>query len=139
MTQETYTGGCGCGAVRYHAVGRPVAQLHCQCSHCQRRSGTGHASYLVFAGPEAVTLTGELRVWSLKGDSGTDKHHAFCPVCGIPIHVTSAANPGITAIHPGSLDAPERFAPGFVTYGTRGLGWDRMDPGLMVFDKGPTG
>ena len=47
---NTYTGGCTCGAIRYEATGDPVAELHCQCQHCRSRSGTGHSSFVVFAG-----------------------------------------------------------------------------------------
>ena len=137
MSGTTYTGGCACGAIRYEATGAPVAELHCQCRHCQMRSGTGHSSYLVFAGADAVTVTGEPKSWRIAGDSGNEKIHAFCPICGTPTHVTFAASPGIVAIHSGSLDAPERFHPTLVTYGSRGLDWDRRDPGLTVLQRGP--
>lgn len=137
MNQRTYTGGCACGAIRYEATGEPVAELHCQCRHCQMRSGTGHSSYVVFAGAGAVTVTGEPRSWRIAGDSGSEKIHAFCQTCGTPTHVTFAANPEITAIHPGSLDDPTRFHPTLMTYGSRGLDWDRHDPELTVLEKGP--
>ena len=45
---KPYTGGCACGAIRYATGHAPVFQNHCQCRHCQRRSGTGHGSYLTF-------------------------------------------------------------------------------------------
>ena len=47
MTQP-YTGGCACGAIRYETPHAPVFQNHCQCRDCQRRSGTGHGSWLTF-------------------------------------------------------------------------------------------
>ena len=43
---EAFTGGCACGAIRYEISGKPVFMNHCQCQDCQRRSGTGHGSYL---------------------------------------------------------------------------------------------
>ncbi|MDT1060725.1 GFA family protein [Paracoccus sp. CPCC 101403] len=137
MSQTTYCGGCACGAVRYEATGAPVAELHCQCRHCQMRSGTGHSSYLVFAGVDAVRVAGRLQGWSVAGDSGNEKTHAFCPTCGTPVLLTFVAAPTITAIHPASLDAPERFHPTLVAYGSRALGWDHHDPALTVLAKGP--
>lgn len=137
MKQKTYSGGCACRAIRYEATGDPVAELHCQCRHCQMRSGTGHSSYAVFAGANAVTVTGEPQIWRTTGDSGNEKRHAFCGTCGTPTHVTFAANPDIMAIHPGSLDEPSRFQPTLMTYGIRGLDWDRYDPALTIFEKGP--
>ena len=42
---EAYTGGCGCGAIRYEITGEPIVQNDCQCRDCQRKSGTGHGCY----------------------------------------------------------------------------------------------
>ena len=54
---QSYTGGCACGALRYATAHAPVFQNHCQCRDCQRRSGTGHGSYLTFpARAEMVTV-----------------------------------------------------------------------------------
>lgn len=134
---ESYTGGCACGAIRYEATGRPIVQNHCQCRDCQKRSGTGHSSYLVFAGEEALTITGTPSTWSVAGDSGNDKVHAFCGTCGTPVFVSFAAMPGLVAFHAASLDELERFAPALVTYRLRALPWDRTAPDLQVFDRMP--
>ena len=136
---DTWTGRCACGAVTVEATGDPVAQLHCQCRQCQHRSGTGHASFVVFAGEGTVRIEGNTTSFTATGDSGNDKHQAFCPVCGTPTHVTFPAMPGVTAISPAMLDAPDRFVPAFVTYGVAAQPWDRMDPGLTVFDRLPPG
>lgn len=100
------------------------------------RSGTGHSSYVVFAGAGAVDVTGEPKGWCAAGDSGNEKIHAFCLTCGTPIRVTFDAMPDVTAIHAGTLDDPARFDPTFLTYGSRSLDWDRHDPELTVSEKG---
>lgn len=56
---KTYIGGCACGAIRYQTQATPVFQNHCQCRDCQKRSGTGHGSYLTFPRRADVTVTGE--------------------------------------------------------------------------------
>ena len=81
---KPYIGGCACGAIRYEISGEPVFMNHCQCRDCQQRSGSGHGSYLTFAGRKDVTLQGKASHWDLAGDSGTIKTHAFCPTCGSP-------------------------------------------------------
>ena len=45
---EAYTGGCACGAIRYEISAEPLVMNDCQCRDCQRKSGTGHGSYLTF-------------------------------------------------------------------------------------------
>ena len=136
MTQ-TYRGGCACGSVRYETDSAPVFQNHCQCRDCQKRSGTGHESYMTFPQRAEVTITGEARTWRVAGESGTEKLHAFCPICGTPVYLTFAAAPEAIAIHAASLDDPGLFAPEVVTYASRGHAWDLMDPNLPSFEKMP--
>lgn len=133
-----HTGQCACGAVRIQATGDPVAELHCQCRHCQLRSGTGHSSFAVFAGPETVRIKGDTRGWSVTADSGNKKHQAFCPDCGTPTHVTFPASPGVMAISPALLDSADQFAPKLVTYAISALPWDSLDPALTRYDEMPT-
>jgi len=137
MDTAPYTGGCACGALRYALPGAPVEQTHCQCRDCQRRSGTGHSSWLVFAeAPDKVT-TGPVRHWASMGEGGTEKRHAFCPTCGTPIFIAFAAMPGLIAITAASLDDPSRFAPRQVTWASAAQGWDALAAGLTVHAKMP--
>lgn len=133
---QAYTGGCACGAIRYEISGEPLFQNHCQCRDCQRKSGTGHGSYLTFPG-SVVKASGGASHWNLVGDSGTTKIRAFCPTCGSPVYMTFAAAPDIFTVHAASLDDPGRFRPQAVTYVIRGAEWDCLDPALPKFDKMP--
>jgi len=135
---EAYTGGCACGTVRYRIPAEPLVMNDCQCRDCQRRSGTGHGSYLTFANKAGVLLEGQAQFWDVAGDSGNIKTHAFCPRCGTPVYLTFAAAPTLFTIHAASLDDPSRYVPGSVTYAIRGLPWDRTDPALPSFEKMPS-
>lgn len=136
---KSYTGGCACGAIRYTTKHEPIFQNHCQCLDCQKRSGTGHGSYLTFPARSEMTISGEATHWEVKGDSGNTKIHSFCPVCGTPVYLRFAAMPDLIAVHAGSLDEPSRFEPHSLTYKVRGLAWDVIDPSLKMFEKMPTG
>lgn len=135
---KAYTGGCACGAVRYEVAGEPLATSHCQCRDCQRISGTGHGTYLVFNRAD-MKVEGETSQWGVVADSGNVKTRAFCPTCGAPLYLTFAAMPDIAAVHAASLDDPGPLAPSMLTYRVRGYAWDRMDPALVAFDKMPPG
>ncbi|MFB9262605.1 GFA family protein [Bradyrhizobium erythrophlei] len=135
---EAFTGGCACGAIHYKIAAEPIFTNHCQCRDCQRKSGTGHGSYLTFM-REGVTLRGEATHWDIIGDSGNVKTRAFCPTCGSPVYLTFAARPELFTIHAASLDDPRRFTPQAVTYAVRGYDWDQLDPALPKFDKMPPG
>jgi hypothetical protein len=134
-----YSGGCACGAIRYETASEPVFQNHCQCRDCQKRSGTGHGSYLTFPRRADVTITGEAKEWRIRADSGNEKIHAFCPTCGTPVYAMFAAAPEAIAFHGASLDDPSRFHPQAVTYAIRGLVWDPLDASLTKFERMPPG
>jgi hypothetical protein len=134
---NAYTGGCACGAIRYEISAEPLAMNDCQCRDCQRKSGTGHGSYLTFPDRKAVNLTGQATHWDMIGDSGNAKTRGFCPTCGSPVYLTFAAMPALFTIHAASLDDPTRYRPQMVTYRMRGYDWDHLDPALQKFDKMP--
>lgn len=136
---KPYTGGCACGAIRYETSSEPIVELHCQCRHCQQRSGTGHSSYLTFGQRSEMTIAGKASEWQVAGDSGNLKVHAFCPTCGTPVYVTFIAMPDLIAVHAASLDEPDRFKPVIVTYAGRGQPWDAIDPALPRFEAMPVG
>ena len=135
---EAYVGGCACGAVRYSVSGEPVAMNDCQCGQCQRDSGTGHASYLTFAGAE-VTLSGAPSSWDMVGDGGTVKRRAFCPVCGTAVYMTFPAMPDVFVVRAGSLDDPGRYRPQMVFWAQAGQAWDVIDPAAVRFERMPPG
>jgi hypothetical protein len=134
---EPYTGGCACGAIRYEISDQPIFMNDCQCRDCQRRSGTGHGSYLTFPRRSAVKLEGKATHWDIAGDSGNVKSHAFCPTCGSPVYLTFAAMPDFFTVHAASLDDPARYGPQAVTYTVRGHAWDHLDPAPSKFDRMP--
>jgi hypothetical protein len=125
--------------LRYALQGPPVVQSQCQCRDCQRRSGSGHSSWLVFAENAAEVVSGPATHWSALAETGVEKQHGFCPVCGTPVFLTLPASPGIIAVHAASLDDPAAFAPVLVTWADTAQSWDRLDPSLTVFARMPPG
>ncbi len=136
---RSYTGGCACGAIRYETSSESIGENHCQCRDCQKRSGTGHGSYMAFPRRADVSIIGTAKTWRVAGDSGNEKVHAFCPTCGTPVYLTFVAMPDVIAVHAASLDDPSRFNPRMVTYTIRGHAWDRMDSALQAFERMPAG
>lgn len=134
---EPWAGGCACGAIRYEIAAEPIFMNDCQCRDCQLRSGTGHGSYLTFLSAGVKTLTGEATRWDIVADNGNVKSHAFCPTCGSPVYLTSAAKPDFFTVHAATLDDPRRFRPQAVIYRIRGHAWDRIDESLAQFEKMP--
>jgi hypothetical protein len=133
---SSYTGRCACGAVSYEVTAEPAAMADCQCRQCQRDSGTGHQSHMVFVAAEVKTQ-GAVSHWQCVGDGGTVKQRAFCPTCGSHVYMTFPQNPDVFIVTPASLDDPSRYMPQVVTWTAAGNPWDHIDPALPKFEKMP--
>lgn len=131
-----YVGGCLCGQVRYEIDAEPVVSLQCQCRNCQKRSGTGHTSFMAFP-KAAVKLTGPLKYHAVKADSGHMASVGFCTECGSQVCGSSTGAPELVPIMAGSLDDPNLFSPQMVLFAMRASAWDRVDPALPKFPGMP--
>ena len=124
-----FSGGCMCGAIRYACHAEPKFQLICQCTHCQKITGTGHA--LQFAvDMEKTTVTGDVKTFTLISDAGNPVQSAFCGECGNPIYKVTSRIPGAFVFHAATLDDPATFKPTFHVYARSAQPWDRIDPAL---------
>jgi hypothetical protein len=132
----TFKGGCCCGAVRYEITGDPVVTMQCQCRACQKDTGTGHSSILVFP-KTAARFTGRTTEFERPGDSGGRVTKSFCPTCGGTVKETLTVLPDVVVIHVGSLDDPSVYTPQMVVYTSRALSWDQIDPTLPKFPQMP--
>jgi hypothetical protein len=136
MSGKTLEGGCLCGAVRYQVSGEPVVTGHCHCEHCRKASGAGHATFAAF--PEnAVKMTGTLKTFRIRGDSGMMAARSFCPECGSWVAGHPESAPGLVAITVATLDDPEALAPQMRFYDKRRISWDTVDPALPAFAAMP--
>ena len=130
------TGGCACGAIRYTATTEPLAGVHCQCRACQRSSGTGHTSNMLFHAV-CFQLEGPLKLWPARADSGNIVERGFCTECGSPILSTSTGMPNLVFVRAASLDDPERFTPTMIIHGASAPEWDAIDSALPHFCVDP--
>jgi len=123
----TFTGRCSCGAVRYSIAAAPLRAFQCQCKDCQRDTGGGHASVMVF-NRAALTIEGGVAEISRDADSGNRKTKGFCGACGSPIYNQPESQPDLIGIYVGTLDDASGFRPSIVLFNAHGYAWDKLDP-----------
>jgi len=130
------SGACLCGAVRYNGQAEPHFQVKCYCADCRKSSAAGHAAMMGFA-REAVTVSGEVKEFHSKADSGTHVTRGFCPTCGTGIYSRNAAMPHLIFVRASTLDDPNQFAPQLVVWAARAPVWDPVSSGLPAFPGNP--
>jgi len=136
MSDETITGGCLCGQLRYEAKGSPQFAGFCCCADCRKSSGAGFIPFMGFA-PGDVRVTGSVLMHSLKHDDGRTAERNRCPDCGSLVFGGEIGNAHSHTIYAGTLDEPERFTPKIAIFLRDKADWVALPPGLTLFEKMP--
>ncbi|NGP18747.1 GFA family protein [Devosia aurantiaca] len=126
------SGGCQCGAVRYHAT-QMLDNAHiCHCRMCQKAAGNIFIA-LVAAPKDAVTWT---RGTPGRFRSSEHVDRGFCAQCGTPLFYETITGDRINFTI-GSLDHPELFPPRTSDGNEGKVPW--FESILSLRDNGTTG
>lgn len=96
-----YSGGCQCGAVRFHATELRDNPHLCHCRMCQKASGNLFAD-LVGIRHEHLTWT---RGKPSEFQSSDEAARGFCKDCGTPLYYRSTGGPHVS-MSIGAFDEP---------------------------------
>ena len=120
----TQSGGCQCGEIRYRIRSEPITLYVCHCRDCQRQSGSAFGMSLVVPESSFELLSGSLKTFTVRADSGRTKTCAFCPTCGVRLY--NAVRPGRISVKAGTLDDVSKLRP-------EGHGWtSRKQPWVTL-------
>jgi len=118
-------GGCLCGRVRYAAEAEPIFVGVCHCRNCQKSSGSAFRVAVAIPS-EALRITGTLKTFNGRGDSGKTIYRRFCPECGSAVVNEGEMLPGVSIIGAGTLDDPGWVKPTIEIYCDRAQSWVQL-------------
>lgn len=78
---EEASGGCMCGAVRYHVEGAPLSSIFCHCMSCRRHTGAPVVALAGYRRDQVTYTKGQPRIF----ESSPGVGRAFCGDCGTPM------------------------------------------------------
>lgn len=104
-TLPAFSGGCQCGALRYHVAAGPAFASICHCRMCQRATGGPFAALLKVAAAR-LRWAGEPGVFA----SSSLAERGFCPACGTPLFYRQKGSDWIE-LTSGSLPPGVAFTP----------------------------
>ena len=116
-TDTVISGGCGCGAVRFTARGKPVRVGVCHCLTCRKSHASAFNPFVVFR-REQVVIQGMLATWQ----SSVSWTRSFCPACGSPVLSEYQGDPEVE-LSLGSFDEPGLFRPQYEMWVVRREPW----------------
>ncbi len=123
---ESLTGRCLCGAVRYRLGPRLYPPTLCHCESCRRASGAPAVGWLTVACADFDCTAGQPQ----EIESSPGVWRAFCGACGAPLSYRNARRPGEIDVTIGTLDAPDRAVPVDHIWMADAAAWDRPADGL---------
>ena len=129
-------GGCMCGAVRYECTADPMFMGNCHCRDCQQAGGGAYAA-AIGVPRTAVKITGNVKYYESKAESGNIAGRGFCSTCGSRLFSLPPFAPDLMVIMASSLDDPSIYKPGMDIFTSSAQPWDHMNPALPKFPKMP--
>ena len=100
------TAKCLCGEVSIRVDGEPKLTFACNCTNCQRRTGSVFGTVAYFADNQVIEKTGEPKPYRFSTDSGNSITTAFCSNCGSTVHWQADLFKGMTGIAAGCFNDP---------------------------------
>lgn len=130
MNQESFTGHCTCGQVRYRMTSRPLFVNCCHCRWCQRETGTAFALNAMIEADRVETLSGDVEIVMTPTLSGKGQKIARCPKCRVAVWSNySGAGDRVRFVRVGTLDEPDRMPPDIHIFTSSKQPWVVLPPG----------
>ena len=134
-TNETHSGGCLCGEVRYEVSGSSIWKSICYCESCTRAAGAPAIACAGFDKSKFRLLHGRIEIY----ESSPGVLRGFCRRCGTSL--TYQKNPKVLEgaqddvyILTRTLDDPNAYPPDeHVHYGER-VSWFNVEDELPHYD-----
>ncbi len=102
---------CLCGELSIKVLGNPKLSLACNCTNCQRRTGSVFGVGAYFENSQVVEKKGTPKHFQVKTDSGNKITSSFCANCGSTVFWQAEIFQGFTAIAVGCFTEPDFPAP----------------------------
>ena len=137
MSDESESGGCLCGAVKFE-FDKPnlISAHHCHCIDCQKSTGSGKATVLVLPS-NAIKMKGELKFHTTTTISGRNMNRGFCRECGSPVLSFIEEMPEVKFVKAGSLDDSSWLMIDSNFFSSSAHAWSPIDEDIPSFTHNP--
>lgn len=139
MKARTRIACCACRRLQLTVEGEPTFVSACNCTECQRRTGSVYGVGAYFTGAQVISLVGETRSFTRISDGGRPVQFHFCPNCGSSVYWTGLDRPvseGV-GIAVGCFADPAFPAPQLIAWCASAHGWVAFPPGIARHDTQP--
>ncbi len=133
---QTFEGGCACGAVRYRMMDKPMFVHCCHCRWCQRETGASFALNAMIETDRVILLQGAPEAVNTPTNSGKGQKIVRCPNCRVALwsHYAGAGD-AMSFVRVGTLDEPDRLPPDIHIFTSSKQPWIVLPPGIPAVEE----
>jgi hypothetical protein len=133
--ENTHTGSCLCGAVKFEMEGEFKKFFFCHCSRCRKMSGSAHCANLFAPSAKLTWLSGEDKISSYRLEDANFARN-FCSTCSslLPIYVKAR---DIVIVPAGALDTDVDITPQAHIFTDSKGNWDDVLNDIACFEQMP--
>lgn len=130
-------GSCLCGDISYrYEASQSATALHCHCRDCQKVTGSGKATIVMFP-EDAVAIEGTFKQYSCLGSDGSHVNRGFCPRCGSQMFTHVDEIPGMLFIKAGTMEDSSWVQVALNCWESTASVWSPADDGVPGVAKNP--
>ena len=100
------TARCPCAQLSITTEGDPSVVVACNCTNCQRKSGSVINVVATFSNAQVLEKKGKFKSFGLLGESGRKSEINFCPECGTSVYWQAEIYEDSTSIAVGCFADP---------------------------------
>lgn len=116
---QSRSGACQCGNVRFTVTGKPKFTARCHCASCRRATGAEFSTWVGWRDAQ-LAWSGEK---PQRYASSPGVQRGFCGKCGTPLSYQGENWPGETHLLIGLFDQPQDFPPAGDAFKDEALPW----------------
>lgn len=129
------TATCLCGQLSIEVAGEPKLSLVCNCTNCQRRTGSAFSASAYFAKDSIIRQSGDYQNFSGAADSGQSLTSSFCGSCGSTVFWEAEQFKGLVGIAVGCFNDPKFPEPTFAAWNCSKFDWVEFPEHWLKMDK----
>ncbi|HWA02048.1 MAG TPA: GFA family protein [Rhizomicrobium sp.] len=125
---------CCCGSLKAEAQGEPAVVSLCNCTECQRRTGSAFGIGAYYDAAQ-IQVSGPANVYERQVEGRWLKFY-FCPRCGSTVYWQTALHPGRYGVAVGAFADPQFPKPARSVFERSRHAWLRMPEDIPGFVAG---
>lgn len=129
-------GGCDCKKIRYELLARPMFVNCCNCTWCQRETGS---AFVINGVIESDNIKHHGQIPETKiipSNSGKGQTLHFCPDCKVTLYSNyNGASPYLSFVRIGTLDNPDECPPNAIIFTSTKQKWVCYPDNIPQFEE----